>query len=86
MKRITVFVGTREDAHQAVIVESSLEAFKGLGFVCSVDDLPVSESGSDREKLLREQIRSLGGRPGGRSSIDTLERQLERLQNDNNQD
>ena len=39
------------------------------------------EQGSDHEADLREQIKALGGKAGGRSSIETLEKQLEELKN-----
>ena len=37
----------------------------------------------DEEAELREQIKKLGGKPGGRSSIKKLRKQLEGLQNGN---
>ncbi|CAH9011577.1 coil containing protein [Vibrio phage 199E37-1] len=47
-----------------------------------VTDKPIqiAESGSDYEANLREQIKALGGKPAGRSSIETLEKQLKELQ------
>jgi len=41
----------------------------------------VPEQGSDYEAELREQIKALGGKAGGRSSIKTLEKQLKELKN-----
>lgn len=41
----------------------------------------VPEQGSEYEAELREQIKALGGKAGGRSSIKTLEKQLKELQN-----
>ena len=40
----------------------------------------IPEQGSDYESDLREQIKALGGKAGGRSSIKTLEKQLKELQ------
>ena len=37
----------------------------------------VKESGSEHEAELRKEIKALGGTAGGRSSIKTLEKQLE---------
>lgn len=42
--------------------------------------LETPEQGSDYESDLREQIKALGGKAGGRSSIKTLEKQLKELQ------
>ena len=86
MNRQTVFIGTKEEYHRAVICTASLDAFLGLGFVRNVSELKESESGSDYEKELRDKIKALGEKPGGRSSIDTLEKQLARLQDDSNKD
>ena len=44
----------------------------------------IPEQGSDHEAELREEIKALGGKPGGRSSIKTLEKQLKELQNGSN--
>lgn len=41
----------------------------------------VPESGSDYEAKLRDKIKALGGKPAGRSSIETLEKQLKELEN-----
>lgn len=49
------------------------------GWVLSFDELEVSESGSDYEAELRLKIKALGGTPGGRSKIETLEKQLDDL-------
>ncbi len=59
------------------------------GWVSDIGDLNcieaeyevISETGSDHEADLREQIKALGGKAGGRSSIETLEKQLEELKN-----
>ncbi len=40
----------------------------------------IPESGSDYEAELRAKIKDLGGKAGGRSSIETLESQLARLE------
>lgn len=40
---------------------------------------PIPEQGSDYEVKLRAEIKELGGTPGGRSSIETLEKQLASL-------
>lgn len=40
----------------------------------------IPELGSDYESELREKIKALGGKAGGRSSIETLEKQLENLE------
>lgn len=40
----------------------------------------VSEQGSDHEAELREKIKTLGGKAGGRSSIATLEKQLAEME------
>lgn len=42
--------------------------------------LEIPEQGSDYETKLRGQIKALGGKAGGRSSIATLEKQLKELQ------
>lgn len=52
------------------------------GWVSSFDDLKDA-SGDDYESELREKIKALGGKAGGRSSIATLEKQLKELQSDN---
>lgn len=41
----------------------------------------ISEDGSDYEAELRAKIKALGGKAGGRSSIETLEKQLKELEN-----
>ncbi len=48
---------------------------------CFAIDMP--EQGSDHEVELRAKIKELGGKPAGRSSISTLEKQLKGLQNGN---
>ncbi len=40
----------------------------------------MPESGTDYESELRDKIKELGGKPGGRSSISTLEKQLAALE------
>lgn len=52
------------------------------GWVSSFDELKDA-SGDDYESELREKIKALNGKPGGRSSIATLEKQLKELQGDN---
>lgn len=44
------------------------------------DFKPIAESGSDHETELRDKIKALGGKAAGRSSIETLEKQLKELQ------
>jgi rubrerythrin len=52
------------------------------GWVRDLNELQVTpEKGSKYEADLRAKIKALGGKPGGRSSIETLEKQLEELQN-----
>lgn len=41
---------------------------------------PIPEKGSEYESELRARIKALGGRAGGKSSIDTLEKQLAGLE------
>lgn len=55
-----------------------LNDYLSSGWVKSFDELKA-EQGSDYESDLREQIKALGGKAGGRSSIATLEKQLEDL-------
>lgn len=86
MNRLTAFTGTKQEPHQAVISEQSKQHFAALGFVFSVDDLPENESGSEYEIELREKIKSLGGKPAGRAKIETLEKQLEGLQHDSDEE
>lgn len=58
------------------------------GWVADIGDLNcieaefevVDEEGSDYEADLRASIKALGGKPAGRSSIKTLEKQLAELQ------
>lgn len=45
-----------------------------------VTDKETPESGSDYEAELRDKIKALGGKAGGRSSIETLEIQLKKLE------
>ena len=52
------------------------------GWVSNFDELKDA-SGDDYESELREKIKALNGKPGGRSSIATLEKQLKELQGDN---
>lgn len=59
------------------------------GWVADIGDLNcieaeyevVAESGSNYEAELRDKIKALNGKPAGRSSIETLEKQLKELQN-----
>lgn len=53
------------------------------GWVKSFEELKP-EQGSDYESELRDKIKSLGGKAGGRSSIKTLEKQLKELQDGTN--
>ncbi|MEL7287155.1 MAG: hypothetical protein AAGJ57_06640 [Pseudomonadota bacterium] len=54
------------------------------GWFASLEDAisieGVLEEGSDYEAELREKIKALGGKAGGRSSIETLEKQLKELE------
>lgn len=68
---------------------TEIEDYVSNGWSFSLDDANcidteyevISETGSDYEAELREQIKALGGKAGGRSSIETLEKQLKELQN-----
>lgn len=59
------------------------------GWFASLDDADcieaefevIQEEGSDHEAELRAKIKALGGKAGGRSSIETLEKQLKELEN-----
>lgn len=59
------------------------EWYKSLGDALAIEaeSEVVSEEGSEREKELRGKIKKLGGKAAGRSSIGTLEAQLEELEN-----
>lgn len=59
-----------------------LEDYLDDGWFRSFDAMKesIEESGSDYESELREKIKSLGGKPAGRSSIETLEKQLAELE------
>lgn len=46
----------------------------------AIDSEVIEESGSDYEAELRAKIKALNGKPGGRSSIETLENQLAELE------
>ncbi|AUR83707.1 coil containing protein [Vibrio phage 1.039.O._10N.286.55.A2] len=69
--------------------DNKFHLYLANGWVADIGDLNcieaeyevVAESGSDHEAELREQIKALGGKPAGRSSIETLEKQLKELQN-----
>ncbi|AUR81282.1 coil containing protein [Vibrio phage 1.003.O._10N.286.48.A2] len=69
--------------------DNKFHLYLANGWVSDIGDLNcieaeyevVAESGSDHEAELREQIKALGGKPAGRSSIETLEKQLKELQN-----
>lgn len=67
------------------IHESKRSAFLDDGWFLSLEDamaielVAIPESGSDYEAELRAKIKELGGKPGGRSSIETLESQLAEL-------
>lgn len=82
MKRLTMLHGTKEEFRQCVITEDSKDYFEGLGFVDSVEKLSEPEAGSDYETELRDKIKALGGKPGGRAKIETLEAQLAELEAD----
>ena len=49
-------------------------------FALEADYEVIPEKGSDYEAELRDKIKKLGGKAGGRSSIETLEKQLKGLQ------
>jgi hypothetical protein len=53
------------------------------GWFSCLEDCFALVSEDEYEKELRDQIKALGGKAAGRSSIETLEKQLEELQNDN---
>lgn len=80
--RKTVFHGTKGKFVQAVINDCDSAYMLGLGFVLSADDLKDDEVGSDREAFLRAELKKLGRKPGGRSSLETLEKQYAELSND----
>lgn len=69
--------------------DNKFHLYLANGWVADIGDLNcieaeyevVAESGSDYEAELREQIKALNGKPAGRSSIETLEKQLKELQN-----
>ncbi len=50
-------------------------------FAIEAEYKTIPEQGSEYEADLRAKIKELGGKPGGRSSIKTLEKQLEELKN-----
>lgn len=72
--------------------DNKFHLYLANGWVADIGDLNcieaeyevISETGSDHEADLREQIKALGGKPAGRSSIETLEKQLKELQNGSN--
>lgn len=53
------------------------------GWFLSFEEMKASipEDGGKYEEELREKIKALGGKPAGRSSIETLESQLKELEN-----
>lgn len=53
------------------------------GWFSSLEDCFALVSDDDYKKELRDQIKALGGKPAGSSSVEKLEKQLEELQNDN---
>ncbi len=54
---------------------SEVQDYLDDGWVDSFNALRVDESGSDHERFLRDEIeRITGKKPGGRCSIDTLEK------------
>ncbi|AUR83504.1 hypothetical protein NVP1036O_06 [Vibrio phage 1.036.O._10N.286.45.C3] len=69
--------------------DNKFHLYLANGWVADIGDLNcieaeyevVAESGSDYEVELRDKIKALNGKPGGRSSIETLEKQLKELQN-----
>ncbi|AUR85653.1 coil containing protein [Vibrio phage 1.079.O._10N.286.45.E9] len=69
--------------------DNKFHLYLANGWVADIGDLNcieaeyevVAESGSDYESELRDKIKALNGKPGGRSSIETLEKQLKELQN-----
>lgn len=54
--------------------------FLNLDDALAIESEIVQESGSDYEAELRAKIKDLGGKAGGRSSIETLENQLAELE------
>lgn len=68
--------------------DSSINSYLNDGWVLNLDDAfaidaeyrPVETS--DYEGELREKIKALGGTAGSRSKIETLEKQLSELEND----
>lgn len=66
------------------VSDSNFHVYLTNGWYANLDDAlaieqEVPEQGSDYEANLREEIKALGGKPGGRSSIETLEKQLKEL-------
>lgn len=61
-----------EDAVYEVVKEEVPEEVE------EVEEVP--EEGSDYEAELRDKIKALGGKAGGRSSIETLEKKLSELE------
>jgi hypothetical protein len=61
---------------------NDLEDHLDDGWFRSFDEMKgnLPESGSDYEAEIRAKIKSLGGKPAGRSSIETLEKQLAELE------
>ena len=70
--------GFRYDC-KCVSKQKALELIE-LGWSYSLE---VPEEGSNYETELREKIKALGGKAGGRSSIATLEKQLKELEDGN---
>lgn len=69
--------------------DNKFHLYLANGWVANIEDLNcieaeyevIAESGSDYEAELRDKIKALNGKPAGRSSIETLEKQLKELQN-----
>lgn len=76
------------DYHFKAVSSGDLDKYLADGWVCKFEELHIEEAefeevpeqGGDYETKLRGQIKALGGKAGGRSSIATLEKQLKELQ------
>lgn len=93
MKHVYKLGGERVDKHGnrytiEAVNSDKLNDYLAAGWVSDIEDLncieaefeEIEEEGSDYESELRSEIKALGGKPAGRSSIKTLEKQLAELQ------
>lgn len=76
------------------VSDEEVEKYESEGWGCAWSFLEPKEEikkdnlpdGGEYERELRDKIKSLGGKPAGRSSIATLEAQLEELEAKENGD